>query len=299
MIFSTPAIVSGAAVGVGAAIAAAGLMRPRADLGDLLRRSDAGRLENLEPRSTREAVSVWDRAGARVLALVGEGPLRLPTQELDLLGRSPAQHVGKRLSFALVGLLLPSVTVGMLALLGTPVPVTPPVLAAIGLAVLFSILPNLQVKEEAAEARREFRYAIASYLEMVCLERAADAGPSEALRRPTELGEGWVFTRLRDALTRAELAGIAPWEGLRQLSEELGVPELAAPADIMSLAGEEGAAVYSTLRAQARSLRGVLMTDAQTEANNVSEKMIVPVTMLVIIMAIYAAYPAVAKIAGA
>ncbi|MEY9949204.1 type II secretion system F family protein [Kitasatospora sp. GAS1066B] len=299
MIVSAPALLSGAALGLGATVAAAGLMRPRADLGDLLRRSDASRLENLEPRAVAVQTSAWDRAGARVLALVGESALRLPSQELDLLGRTPAQHVGKRLSFALVGLLVPSVTIAMVALAGISVPFTPPALAAIGLAILFSLIPNIQAREDAATARREFRYAIASYLEMVCLERAADAGPSEALRRPTELGEGWVFARLRDALARAELAGIPPWEGLKQLSEELGVPELGAPADIMALAGEEGAAVYSTLRAQARSLRGVLMTDAQAEANAVSEKMIVPVTALVIIMSIYMAYPAITKIMAA
>ncbi|WP_052391164.1 type II secretion system F family protein [Streptomyces sp. NRRL B-24484] len=299
MIVSAPAIVSGAACGIGAVIAATGLMRPRADLGDLLRRMDAGRLENLEPRAVRAPNSVLERIGGRLLAQVGEGPFRLPQQELDLLGRTPAQHMGRKLGYALIGLLLPCFTVASVALAGSSMPFALPALAGVALAVLFSFLPDIQVREEAAAARREFRFAIASYLELVCLERAADAGPSEALRKAADIGEGWVFSRLRDALTRAELAGIPPWEGLKQLSEELGVPELGAPADIMALAGEEGAAVYSTLQAQARSLRGVLLTDAQAEANAASEKMIVPVTALVIIMSIWIGYPAIARIMAA
>ncbi|MGV9263742.1 hypothetical protein ACWDRR_03630, partial [Kitasatospora sp. NPDC003701] len=32
----------------------------------------------------------------------------------------------------------------------------------------------------AAAARQGFRHGVASFLELVCLERAADAGPSEA-----------------------------------------------------------------------------------------------------------------------
>lgn len=299
MIVSAPAILSGAALGLGATVTAAGLMRPRADLGDLLRRGDAGRLENLEPRSVPVGASVWDRLGARVLAQVGEGVLRLPRQELDLLGRTPAQHTGRKLSFALVGLLMPALSAAAVALAGTALPFTVPALAGVGLAALFFFLPDIQAREEAAKARREFRAAIASYLELVCLERAADAGPSEALRKAADIGQGWVFSRLRDALTRADLAGIPPWDGLKQLSEELGVPELGAPADIMALAGEQGAAVYSTLQAQARSLRGALLTDAQAQANGVSERMIVPVTALVIIMSIYTAYPAITRIMAA
>ncbi|WP_280703697.1 type II secretion system F family protein [Kitasatospora sp. GP82] len=285
--------------GIGVVVAAAGLTRPRADLGDLLRRLDASRLQNLQPRAVAEADSLLERLGARLLAQVGEDVIRLPRQELDLLGRTPAQHVGTKIGYAFVGLLLPALTVTAVTLAGSSLPITVPALAALALAVLFSFFPDINVRGEAAAARREFRFAVASYLELVCLERAADAGPSEALRKAADVGEGWVFSRLRDALTRAELAGIPPWEGLKQLSEEIGVPELGAPADIMALAGEEGAAVYSTLQAQARSLRGVLLTDAQTEANAASEKMIVPVTALVILMSVYIGYPAIARILAA
>ncbi|MCX5215697.1 type II secretion system F family protein [Kitasatospora sp. NBC_00240] len=296
MITSAPAIIGGASLGVGVAVAITGFSRSRADLGDLLHRNDASRLENLEPRAARAADSLLDTFGARLLAQVGEGFVRLPRQELDLLGRSPAQHVGQKIGYAIIGLMFPPLAIAVLSLVGVSLPFTVPALAGLVMGVLLWLLPDINVKEEAEKARKEFRYAIASYLELVCLERAADAGPSEALRKAADIGDGWVFGRVRDALTRAELAGIPPWDGLKQLSEELGVPELGAPADIMALAGEQGAAVYSTLAAQAKSLRGVLLTDAQAEANAVSEKMIVPVSALVILMSIFVAFPAIMRI---
>ncbi|MFE4512674.1 type II secretion system F family protein [Kitasatospora sp. NPDC056783] len=295
MITSAPALAAGAAVGGGLVLAVAGLLPARADLGDVMRRMDAGRIDHLEAQAATPA-GLLDRLGLRLLSQLGEGFFRLPRRELDLIGRSPANHVGLKIGMGLVGLLMPTFVVLTTAALGAALPLAVPAFGALALAVLFYMLPDVQVKQLAAEARGEFRTAIASYLELVSLERAADAGPIEALHRAAGVGDGWVFHRLRGALNAAELANVPPWEGLRQLSEDLGVPELGAPADIMALAGEEGAAVYSTLQAQAKSLRGALLTEAQAEANAASEKMILPVSMLVIIMAGFVAYPMIIKI---
>ncbi|MDH6710911.1 hypothetical protein P3T27_007662 [Kitasatospora sp. MAA19] len=299
MIASAPAIVAGAVTGLGVAVAIAGATRARPDLGDVLRRMDARRLEHLDPRPVRAADSMLERLGGRLLRQVGEGPFRLPRRDLELLGRTPAQHIGQRIGFAFLGLLFPALVPAVIALAGGSLSFAVPALVSLGLAAAASMVPDLNVREEAAEARRQFRFGIASYLELVCLERAADAGPSEALRKAAAVGDGWVFVRLRDALTRSELGGFSPWEGLRQLSEELGVPELGAPADIMAIAGEEGASVYTTLAAQAASLRGTLLSEERARANVVSEKMIVPVTALVLIMGLYIGYPAVAQIMAA
>ncbi|MFD9685228.1 type II secretion system F family protein [Kitasatospora sp. NPDC059146] len=299
MIAAAPAIAAGAVTGLGVAVTIAGATRTRPDLSDVLRRMDARRLENFDPRPMRSADSALERIGARLLGQVGEGPFRLPRRDLELLGRTPASHVGQKVGFALLGLLFPALVPAVIALAGGSLPFAVPALVSLGLAAVMWMVPDLNVKEEAGEARRAFRFGIASYLELVCLERAADAGPSEALRKAALLGDGWVFVRLRDTLLRAELSGVSPWDGLRQLSEELGVPELGAPADIMAIAGEEGASVYTTLEAQASSLRGTLLAEERARANITSEKMIVPVTALLLIMSLYMGYPAVAQIMSA
>ncbi|MGV9268104.1 type II secretion system F family protein [Kitasatospora sp. NPDC003701] len=299
MIPAAPAIIAGAVVGLGATIAIAGATRTRPDLTDLLRRMDARRLEHAGPAAVVSAGSVLDRLGARLIGQFGEGVIRLPRRDLALLGRTPAQHVGQKIGFALLGLLFPALVPAVITLAGGHLSFTVPALLSIGLAALAWLVPDLNVREEAAAARQGFRHGVASFLELVCLERAADAGPSEALHKAAAIGEGWVFSQLRAALASAELSGVPPWEALRQLSDELGVPELSAPADIIRVAGEEGASVYTTLQAQASGLRGALLTDAQTAANVASEKMIIPVTALVLLMSLYIGYPAIARIMAA
>ncbi|MEZ0092480.1 type II secretion system F family protein [Streptacidiphilus sp. EB129] len=296
MIDLAPVLLTGATVGAGITVAAAGLMPGRTDLGDVLSRLDANRLDVLEPRRHAGAVTVTERLGARVLAQVGEQVLRIPRRELELTGRSAAWFIGKKLTTALAAMLMPMAGVALYTAAIGPPPVAIPLLGALAFAVVAWFLPDIKVRQEAAEARTEFRTAVASYLELVGLERAADAGPTESLRRAAEVGDGWVFQRIRDAIVRAELAGIPPWDGLRQLSTEIGVPELGAPADIIALAGEEGAAVYSTLQAQARSLRGQLLTDQQADANTASETMVAPVAALVILMTLYIAFPAMMRV---
>lgn len=295
MNISPYAVIGGAVTGLGLVIAARGILPGRPDLGDVLTRMDATRLENLERRDN-QANTLMEKAGVFLLRTVGEGTLRLPRQQLELVGRSPAAHLGRKLALALYGLLLPVLVVALANLAGYPFPVAIPAIAGLGLAVIFWLLPDLQLKQQATEAKEDFRYAVKAYLRLVQLERAADAAPTQALKRAAEVGEGWVFARIRDTITRAELEGISPWEGLKRLSLELDVPELGAPADIIAIAGEEGAAVGDTLGAQAKSLSGALVTSAKAQANMASEKMVMPVAMLVLIMTVYIGYPAISRI---
>ncbi|MFJ4151987.1 type II secretion system F family protein [Streptomyces galbus] len=296
MILSPVAIVGGAVAGLGVIVAARGVLPGRPDLGDVLTRMDANRLENLDRNRGSQPFTLMEKAGAMLLRTAGEGTLRLPRQQLELVGRSPAAHLGRKLALALYGLLLPVLCVSLANLAGYPFPFVIPAITGIGLAAVFWLLPDLQLKQQAVEAREDFRYAVKAYLRLVQLERAADAAPTQALKRAAEVGEGWVFAKIRNTLVRADLEGISPWEALKRLSGEIDVPELGAPADIIAIAGEEGAAVGDTLGAQAKSLSGALVTSAKAKANMASEKMVMPVAMLVLIMTVYIGYPALSRI---
>ncbi|RAG81249.1 hypothetical protein DN069_33990 [Streptacidiphilus pinicola] len=292
-----PVLIAGAAVGGGVTMLVAGLSRGRGDLADVIARMDANRIDLLAPQEQAEQPNDWrERLGGWALSRISDNLVRLPRKELAILRESPALQLGKKIGVALYGLLLPALGTAVAIAGGAQIPFAIPGVVSLVFAVVGWFIVDVNARQRAAEARTEFRIAIASYLDLVSLERAADAGPSEALKRAAQVGDGWVFERIRDALLRAELAGIAPWEGLRQLSQEIDVPELGAPADIIAIAGEEGASVYSTLQAQARSLRGVLLTDQQAHANTASEKMVVPVAALVIIMTLYIALPAMVRV---
>ncbi|WP_052442925.1 type II secretion system F family protein [Streptacidiphilus neutrinimicus] len=296
MIPVAPVLLTGAAVGGGVTMLVAGLSRGRGDLGDVIARMDANRIDLLAPQQTVQPADWRERLGGWALSRISDSLVRLPRKELAILRESPALQLGKKIGVALYGLLAPALGTAVAVALGAQFPFVIPGVISLVFAVVGWFLVDVNARQRAAEARTEFRIAIASYLDLVSLERAADAGPSEALKRAAQVGDGWVFERIRDALLRAELAGIAPWEGLRQLSEEIDVPELGHPADIIAIAGEEGASVYSTLQAQARSLRGVLLTDQQAHANTASEKMVVPVAALVILMTLYIAAPAMVRV---
>lgn len=72
--------------------------------------------------------------------------------------------------------------------------------------------------------------------------------------------------------------------------------ELGDLAEIMRGAGQEGAAVHSTLRARAGSLHTQLLTAATAKANAASEHMAVPVSLLGLCFMALLAYPAFIRI---
>ena len=79
-------------------------------------------------------------------------------------------------------------------------------------------------------------------------------------------------------------------------AQRTSVPELGDLADITRLSGQDGAAVYATLRARAASLRTQLLTAGTAKANAASEHMIVPVALLGVAFMALIGYPAFARI---
>ncbi len=64
----------------------------------------------------------------------------------------------------------------------------------------------------------------------------------------------------------------------------------------MRLSGQDGAAVYATLRARATSLRTASTTQAAAAANAASEHMVIPVGLLGLIFLALLGYPAFSRI---
>jgi hypothetical protein len=311
---SAPVVVAGAAVGAGLSMLVAGLRPQRPDLRAVLARLDAptvpadhdfaadrtldrtgGTLANrLANRMQQRLRDDFTRGpGARVADALG---LARHTADLALLGESVEALLVRKAGYGLLGLAFPPALSAGMALLGLPLPWTIPMLAAIAFGVALFFVPDVDVRRRANAARRELRLAVCAYLELVALERAADAGPIEAIERAATIGESAAFDRIRDALTRAHLAGAPPWQGLTQLATSTGVDELGDLADIMRISGQDGAAVYTTLRARAASLRSALTSHAAAQANAASEHMIVPVAALGLAFMALVGYPAFARI---
>ncbi|MFE4970558.1 hypothetical protein ACFRAR_00400 [Kitasatospora sp. NPDC056651] len=280
-------VLAGAVAAGGVAVLVAELRPAPPDLGQALDRLHATPADREQDPDERPRW--YDRIGERSVRLRG---VSVPRRELSLIGRTPARFMVHKLLFAALGLMLPAYLGAMAVLMDVGLPFALPLVVGPLLAGLLWFVPDAIVRGEAKEARTEYLHGIAAYLELVAMERAADCGPAEALRRAAAVGQGAVFRRIRDALERAATDRLPPWAGLDALAEELGLSPLQDLADIMRLSGTDGAAVYDTLRARAKGLRGELLAEDLARANADSERMVAPGAALTLLMTVLIVFPA-------
>lgn len=225
------------------------------------------------------------------------GVLSVPVADLKLLGRDVEQFMLQKVTVAAVGVALPSLLWALTTVLGLAVPFVVPAVAALGAGGLLWVVPSLAVRDQAADARTDFRRALSAYLDLVALERAGSGSPVEALQAAARVGQGWVFVKIQDRLVLAERQGITPWVALAELSDDVGVSELRDLADIVAVAAD-GAAIYDTLLVKSRSLRNAQLSEEEAAANAQSERLVYPVVLLGIGFILMLFYPAMVRLLG-
>ena len=277
---------SGMLIGLGIALLIIRLMPAEPDLADAVARVTSARpgtsLDPTTPSDRRERLGLW-----AIRTLPPGMWTRTPARELAVLRISLARFYGDKLLYALVGLLIPPVLTVFFRVLGFHLPYAIPVVGSIALAVVMFFLPNYNAIDDAKRARLEFTRALGAYIDLVALERNNGSGVRQAMEAAAQVGDSWVFTRLAEELARSRWSGVPPWEALRTLADELGLPDLEDFADIMRLSGEEGASVYTNLRARSQAMRTAMLNDELTEANAIGERMSIPASILgVVFMAL-------------
>ena len=83
-----------------------------------------------------------------------------------------------------------------------------------------------------------------------------------------------------------------------RLSNELALPELGDLADIVRLGGEEGAQIYNQLRAKSGSLRAAMLNAELARANEASEKLSIPMSILGMVFLAILITPALLRVVG-
>jgi len=283
------ALAAGALIAVGLVLLAVRLTPAEPDLAEALGRltpskSRPGMTTACDPHG-KEQLGVW-----AMKALPPAMWLRTPTRELAVLRIPLARFYGDKLTFAALGLVIPPLLAFFFDLIGLGLPLAVPAIASLGLATLMFFLPNYNAVDDARRARLEFSRALGAYIDLVALERNNGSGVRQAMEAAAVVGDSWVFRRLSEELTRSRWSGQPPWDALHALAEELGLPELDDFADIMRLSGEEGASVYTNLRARSAAMRAAMLNDEISEANAVGERMTIPGSLLgVIFMALLVA----------
>lgn len=268
-------VVPGLLVGLGLAVIIAAIMPTQPRLSAALERVGTTSVTT----DTTYVPTLENRVGSAVLRRFNDNPaLKLPITDLRLIGMSVNRYLYQKVITAGLGLIAP-LAIGLIFQVLGLTAFYIPALFGIPLAIGGWFLPNLLVRDQAAAARQEFARSVAVYMELVGSERISGAPPGKALESAAQVGRNWVFVRLRQTLTEARYAGVAPWDALEQLSHEINVPDLADIAKVIRLSGEQGASVYETLRARGQNLRDRLLNDEQTEANKATNKMTIPMTL--------------------
>ncbi|RBM17407.1 pilus assembly protein TadB [Prauserella sp. PE36] len=263
----------------------------------------AAAVAQLDDRTSRRADGTLPRGrwSTRIQRLIGYSARSsnrwwgIPAADLDVLDQTADRYVARRLAWAggCTATVLAAAALAWFAGVGFSGIIV--VLAAVVAAVAGSMVPVLAVQEDATRAREEFRRAIAAYLDLVAQERAIGRAPSQALGEAAAVGESWVFARISRTLGRAMHAGHTPWDALSRLAKRMGVVELADLADILGTAAD-GAAIYTTLIAKAGALRAAALAADKADANSRSQRLALPVSLLLVAFLLLVMYPAIIRL---
>jgi len=286
-------LVAGAAMGIGLWLVARGLYPPEASLARALTDLERPRWAATTPggrwqtRTTRWATAVVE-GGA------GDGSAR--RRDLAVVGRSVERHGLDKLTMATLGLGLPVGFSVVVAAGGVNMPTALAGVVALAAAAGGFVYPDVALRAEAAERRRDFRHALGAYLDLVTIILAGGGGVESALDGAANTGDGWAFARIRQALAVSRLNRESPWAVLNRMSEDLAVPELGELASSIGLAGDSGARVRQSLAAKAAAMRDHELADAHAAAEAATERMAGPVVVMLTGFIVLIGYPAVANV---
>jgi tight adherence protein C len=296
------ALLAGAVCGIGLFLLGFALIPRRASLTRQLAALDAGPVPRRAPsagRGQESEVSRWiGRAIAKLCAEQG-WEFRSLRSSLALAGMSFESYLASKVLLFVLGLLVPEAAyLALYFVAGVHLAFEIPVWVGLTVAVVFFFLPDLEVKQKADRARRDFRHAIGAFLDLVAMNLSGGRGVPEALMAASEIGAGPSMWRIRETLANARITGQTPWQALGALGEEIKVDELRDLSAALSLVAEDGAKVRESLTSRAASLRRRELTDLQGQAGEKSESMLVAQMLLCAAFLIFLMYPAIRALLG-
>lgn len=284
---STPLIlVSGGCIGLGIVILLWRLVPTTPDLGAAMKTFGGTDRRYSDTTATGQQAQIeswlYTHMPAALLA-------HMPTRNLDIVGTSYAAHLTKKVTVAGALLIAPIFVSAALWVIGTPLPQV--TVLSLPLALLGWFIPDLDLAQQAAKAREEFHLTVATYIELTGMAAKSGLSPSQALEVAAESGNSWVFERLQNANLRSRFASEQPWVGLTRLAKDSDVPELTELADIMKVGAEQGSIVYESLRAKGRAQRLGILNRESIAANEATERMTIPMTLLGIVFVLILVAP--------
>jgi tight adherence protein C len=225
-----------------------------------------------------------ERLGALLYRLIPISLTERQRRALRLQDKPIAEFYADKAVMMIIGALLPGL-VGFVWTLAAGSLGSWPALFSVAGAVVGFFVPDLLLRQASDAARSGAVEALLVYIDLVTLERLANASATQALHSAAKLSDGPLFLQIRMALDRARLEQQPPYDELRRVADQLHLPELADVADVMQL-DETGAALSGTLRARVRELRDAHLTSEQIKANAAAEGMTIYMTLPALIFSL-------------
>lgn len=236
-------------------------------------------------------VSTWERIGHPVARRLSVP--RAVISDLRLARRSIEAHVAYLMAASAAGLFgLPLFVAAGQATGVVSMSVAVPLLAALAGAVVGPLLVHVSMRSAAASQRRDLRYQLSSYLDVVTMLLAGNVGNEGALRQAAQAGDGRLFVELRKQILVAETSNRSLVSALAQLGDHLELVELQQISASASLAASAGAPVVRTLAAKCATLRGALSAEQESDARVRTGKLTVPLVGMSLLIMACVIYPA-------
>jgi Flp pilus assembly protein TadB len=216
--------------------------------------------------------------------------------DLAVMERSWQEFLVRKVGLGALGFILGPLLFGVTWLWGLHLTPLVPLWLALALAGLFFILPDVEVRRDAASKREDLRRVIAAYLDLVSMNLAGGRGLPEALMSAAEVSDGWALRRVRDCLTDARLSGTPQWTALGQLGTDLGIKELTDLGAALALVADDGAKVRASLASRAETMRRRELAEMEGKAGARSQSMLVAQMLLCAGFLIFILYPATVRV---
>jgi Flp pilus assembly protein TadB len=304
MNLTTPILI-GAVLGLGVYALVRALMPSKRSAVAQVARIDAMRARGAAYESVRHGQQDTGRlrtlraqVGARVadLYLQQGWELRSLRADLAVLDRSWERFLATKVLLAAAGVFFGPLLFAVVWTLGIGRSPIIPVWLALFFALLFFFLPDLEVRRDAVDKRRDLRRVIGAYLDLVSMSLAGGRGLPEALMAAAEISDGWATRRIRNALADARITGISQWQALGSLGEELGVEELKDLSASLALVADDGAKVRESLASRAETMRHRELSEIEGSAGEKSQSMLVAQLLLCAGFLVFLIFPAAMRV---
>jgi tight adherence protein C len=291
----------GAALGASLCLLVFALVPPRPALASVVGRWERQRARQAAVVELDVDDTSWQgRLGRWLVAQLAQRGITLGNlrADLELTDYTLEGHLVRKMTYGLLGLLLPTIlTVTMMAVGVTP-PLTVPAVGGLALGALFFWVPDLSVVQAAEQRRHELRRALSCYLDLVAMSLAGGRGIPEALPTAARIGTGWAFELLRSTIDRARLVGDTPWAALADLGKRTGMQELQDLGGALMLVADDGAKVRQSLTARASTQRRRQLAEAEGAAAKADQSMEMAQVVLFIGFVLFLGFPAVVAVMG-